>query len=116
MASFKVLVFTLSAVYAGLAGGLYAHYATFISPQPFGLLFSVRLVTMAVVGGMASIWGAIFGTTSLTLLSELLHPFGELDVVVFGGLMVVIMIFMPQGLTRGLLDLYEKRLARRLGR
>ncbi|MHB1133129.1 MAG: branched-chain amino acid ABC transporter permease [Chloroflexota bacterium] len=109
VASFKVLVFTLSAVYAGLAGGLYAHYTTFISPQPFGLLFSVRLVTMVVVGGLASIWGAIFGTASLTLLSELLHPFGDLDVIVFGLLMMLIMIFMPQGLTRGLLDLWEKR-------
>jgi branched-chain amino acid transport system permease protein len=113
VARFKLLVFTLSAVYAGLAGALYAHYTTFISPQPFGLMFSVRLVAMVVVGGLASIWGAIFGTATLTLLSELLHPFGELDVVVFGLIMMVVMIFLPQGLTRGLLDLYERRVARR---
>ncbi|MCL5108451.1 MAG: branched-chain amino acid ABC transporter permease [Chloroflexi bacterium] len=113
VASFKVLVFTLSAVYAGLAGGLYAHYTTFVSPQPFGFIFSIRLVTMVVIGGLASIWGAIFGTASLTVLSELLHPFGDLDVIVFGLIMMLVMIFMPQGLTRGLLDLYERRLARR---
>ena len=110
---YKVTVFVLSAVYAGLAGALYAHYTAFISPQPFGFMFSVRLVVMVVIGGLASIWGAIFGTTTLTMLSEVLHPFGDLDVIVFGGILIVVMIFMPQGLTRGLLDLYERRTARR---
>ena len=109
----KVTVFVVSAVYAALAGALYAHYTTFISPQPFGFMFSVRLVVMVVVGGMASIWGAIFGTATLTVLSELLHPFGDLDVIVFGAILVAVMIFLPQGLTRGALDLYERRMARR---
>ncbi|MHB1004837.1 MAG: branched-chain amino acid ABC transporter permease [Chloroflexota bacterium] len=113
VARYKVLVFVLSGVYAAFAGGLYAHYTTFISPQPFGFLFSVRLVVMVVLGGMASIWGAIFGTTALTMLSEALHPFGDLDVIVFGGILIVVMVFMPQGLTRGLLDLYERRVTRR---
>jgi branched-chain amino acid transport system permease protein len=113
VARFKLMVFVLSAVYAGLAGALYAHYTAFISPQPFSFLFSVRLVVMVVLGGMASIWGAIFGTTTLTILSEFLHPFGDLDVIVFGLILMVVMIFMPQGLTRGLLDLYERRQARR---
>ena len=110
---FKLMVFVLSAAYAALAGGLYAHYTTFISPQPFGFMFSVRLVLMVVIGGMASIWGAIFGSATLTVLGELLHPFGDLDVIVFGAILIVVMIFMPQGLTRGLLDLYERRGARR---
>lgn len=110
---YKLLVFVLSAVYAGLAGALYAHYTTFISPQPFGFLFSVRLVVMVVLGGMASIWGAIFGTATLTVLSEFLHPFGDLDVIVFGLILMVVMIFMPQGLTRGLLDLYARQRARK---
>ncbi len=105
---FKMKVFVLSAVYASLAGSLYAHYTTFVSPQPFGFLFSVRLVVMAVVGGLASIWGAIFGTAVITLLGDLLQGFGELDTVVFGLILILVMVFMPQGLFRGILDLYGR--------
>src|SRR3989304_2894800 len=103
VAHYKVKVFALSAVYASIAGSLYAHYVTFVSPQPFGFMFSVKLVVMAVVGGLASIWGAIFGAAGITLLGESLHEFGQLDVVVFGLILMVVVITMPQGLTRGLL-------------
>lgn len=107
ISQFKIKVFVLSAVYASIAGSLYAHYTTFVSPQPFGMMFSVRLVVMVVIGGLASIWGAIFGTATITFLSELLHGFGELDVIVFGLILIVVMVVMPQGLTRGLLDVLE---------
>lgn len=110
---FKMKVFVLSAVYASLAGSLYAHYTTFISPQPFGFLFSVRLVVMVVVGGLASIWGAIFGTATVTLLGDLLQSFGEMDTVVFGLILILVMIFMPQGLFRGAVEMYERRAALR---
>ena len=108
VAQYKVKVFVLSAVYASIAGSLYAHYITFVSPQPFGFLFSIRLVVMAVVGGLASIWGAIFGTAIITVLGEALHGFGQLDVILFGLTLMVVMIFMPQGVTKGLLSLYER--------
>lgn len=111
---FKVKVFVLSAVYASIAGSLYVHYTTFVSPQPFGFMFSIRLVVMVVVGGLGSIWGAVFGTSAITLLSNALQPFGELDVIVFGAILIVVMVFMPQGLTRGLIELYER--ARRRSR
>lgn len=113
LGQFKMKVFVLSAVYASLAGSLYAHYTTFVSPQPFGFLFSVRLVVMVVVGGLASVWGAIFGTATITLLGDLLQGFGEMDTVVFGLILILVMIFMPQGLFRGVLDLYEKGARRR---
>ena len=109
VAQFKMKVFVLSAVYASLAGSLYAHYTTFISPQPFGFLFSVRLVVMVVVGGLASIWGAIFGAATVTLLGDLLQPFGEMDTVVFGLILILVMIFMPQGLFRGVVEMWERR-------
>ena len=115
VAGFKVKVFVLAAVYASLAGSLYVHYLTFVSPQPFGFLFSVRLVVMAVVGGLASIWGAIFGTMAVTFMSEGLHRFGELDTILFGFLLMVVMVFLPQGLTRGLMELYERVRARPRG-
>jgi len=109
----KIWVFALSAVYASVAGSLYAHFITFISPGSFGFMFSIKLVTMCVVGGMASIWGAVFGAATLTLLPEVLAVFHDYDIVVFGLILMVVMIFMPQGLTRGVLDLWGKWVFRR---
>lgn len=112
----KLQVFTLSAVYASVAGSLYAHYITFISPSPFGLMTSIQFVVMAVVGGLSSIWGPIFGVTVVTVLTEGLKSIlpqllpwagGEYEIVVFGFILVIIMIFLPEGLTAGLTNLYE---------
>jgi branched-chain amino acid transport system permease protein len=107
--AYKVKVYVLSAIYASIAGSLYAHYVTFVSPQPFGFGFSVKLLTMVAVGGLASVWGGIFGAAAVTLLSAALQRFGDLDVTVFGIVLIVIMIYMPQGLSRGLLDLLAAR-------
>jgi branched-chain amino acid transport system permease protein len=76
---YKLQVFVYSAVLAALAGFLYAHFICFISPGSFGFMVSVRLVTMVVIGGMASIWGAVFGAALLTLLPEWLHAFADFD-------------------------------------
>jgi branched-chain amino acid transport system permease protein len=108
VAQMKVKVFVLSAVYASLAGSLYAHYVHFVSPQPFGFLFSVQLVVMAVVGGLASVWGALLGASAIKILSELLHPFGNLDVIVFGLILILVIMFLPDGLNRGLTRIAEE--------
>jgi branched-chain amino acid transport system permease protein len=107
-ARLKIWVFVVSAIYASVAGSLYAHFITFISPSSFDFMFSIKLVTMVVVGGMASIWGAAFGAATLTVLPEVLAVFHDFDIVIFGLILMVVMIFMPQGLTRGALDLWEK--------
>ena len=108
----KLQVLVLSAVYASVAGSLYVHYMRFVSPLPFDFGASVKLVVMAVVGGLASVWGAPFGAAAVTLLTvslrELLpklidNASGEHTVIVYGLILIVIMIFMPEGLTRGLL-------------
>ena len=104
----KTGVFVLSAIFAALAGFLYAHLVSFISPNSFDFLVSVRLVTMVVIGGMASIWGSLLGASLLTILPEWLHVFSDYEMVVYGMILMTIMIFLPQGLTRGLLDLYER--------
>ncbi len=57
----KLLIFVVSALYASLAGSLLAHTINFIAPSSFGFMFSIKLVTMVVVGGMASIWGSLLG-------------------------------------------------------
>jgi len=107
----KTGVFVLSAIFAALAGFLYAHLVSFISPNSFDFLVSIRLVTMVVVGGMASIWGSLLGASLLTILPEWLHVFSEFEMIVYGLILMSIMIFLPQGLTRGLLDLHERSVA-----
>ena len=104
----KLSVFVLSAGFAAVAGFLYAHFVSFISPGSFDFLVSVRMVTMVVIGGMASIWGALFGATLMTLLPETLHAFAEFEMLVYGLILMCVMIFMPRGLTRGLMDIYER--------
>jgi len=103
----KVHIFVLSALLAAVGGFLYAHLVSFISPSSFDFLVSVRMVTMVVIGGMASIWGALLGATLMTILPETLTVFHEYEMIVYGLIMIVIMILLPQGLFRGVLDIYE---------
>ena len=104
----KLQVFVFSAAFAALSGFYYAHLISFISPETFSFLVSVRLVTMVVIGGMASIWGSLLGASLLTMLPEWLHAFSDYEMVVYGLILMLVMIFMPQGLTRGILDVYER--------
>ena len=101
IAKHKRFVFVLSAVYAGVAGTLYAHHLTFVAPSSFGFHFSVQLLTMVVLGGMASIWGAVAGAFFLTSLPEFLRMFEEIDILIYGGLLIACMMFMPDGLAGG---------------
>lgn len=103
----KLQIFMFSAALGAIAGFLYAHFVMFISPESFGFMVSIKMVTMVVIGGMASVWGAILGAALLTLLPEVLHSFAEYEMIIFGLILMIVMIFMPQGLTRGLLDIYE---------
>lgn len=114
VARFKVAIFVLSAVYAALAGWLYAHYITFLSPSSFGFLFSVKLVTMVVIGSLGSIWGGIFGAALLTSLPEFLFVFEKYETTVFGLILILVMIFMPRGLLRGVEDLVLRVLESRV--
>ncbi|WP_022854436.1 branched-chain amino acid ABC transporter permease [Thermodesulfatator atlanticus] len=98
----KLIVFVFSACLAGLAGSLYAHFAMFIAPTSFTFLHSVKLVTMVVIGGIASIWGALLGAVVLTILPEVLTIFEDYDVLIFGTILILIMIFLPEGLFKGL--------------
>jgi len=107
-AKYKIQVFVLSAVYASLAGSLYAHFITFLNPTPFGFHFSIVLVAMVAVGGMASVWGAMIGAALLTILPEYLRAFQDYDILIYGSTLLVIMMFLPQGLFAGILGLIKK--------
>lgn len=97
-ANTKLSIFVFSAVLAGLAGFLYAHMVTFISPGSFSFLMSIKLVAMVVIGGMASIWGSLIGAALLTLLPEFLHVFSDYEMVIYGLILMLVMIFFPEGL------------------
>lgn len=95
---FKVLVFVLSAVIASATGSLMAHYIGFITPTVSSFFHSIELVTMVVVGGMASIFGSVVGAAILTMLPQLLSGFEGFELVAFGAILMLTMIFMPRGL------------------
>ncbi len=101
IAKYKLLVFVLSAVFAAIAGVLYAHYLTFVAPTSFSFMFSVGLITMVVLGGMSSLWGAVAGAFFLTVLPQFLQVFEKFEVLIFGAILVVGMMFMPEGLVGG---------------
>jgi len=106
---YKTKIFVLSAVFASLAGSLYAHYVTFISPRSFDFYYSIQVVTMVIVGGMGSLWGAFFGAALLTLLSEVLHVAEKYNIVVYGSLLTLVLVFLPEGFLVGLYHFYRRR-------
>ncbi|MFO8085443.1 MAG: branched-chain amino acid ABC transporter permease [Desulfobacterales bacterium] len=109
----KLKIFVFSAALSALAGFFYAHMISFISPESFSFLVSVKIVTMVVIGGMASIWGSLLGASLLTMLPEWLHAFSDFEMVIYGLILMVVMIITPQGLTRGILDIYERSESKR---
>ena len=94
----KLIIFVISAGFAAIAGFLYAHYVTFLSPGSFSLHFSILLVTMVAVGGMEHLWGAIIGTAVLTVLPEYLRFFQDFDILIYGVILMAIMLLRPEGL------------------
>jgi branched-chain amino acid transport system permease protein len=101
-------IMMLSGFMAALGGGLYAHYIGYLSPGPFDVGFSIRLLLIVAVGGFASIWGVLFGVAFVTLIGEMLKPLGSYDVIAYGALLIVAIILFPRGLLAGLGGLLPK--------
>jgi branched-chain amino acid transport system permease protein len=97
-ARIKATIFVLSAAGASLMGSVTAHYLGFVTPQVASFLTSVELLTMVVVGGMASLGGSVVGAAVLTVLPQLLSRFEGAETAVFGLVLAVTMIAMPRGL------------------
>ena len=95
---FKVRAFVLSAVLASIMGSLTAHYVGFVTPGLAGFFHSIELVTMVVIGGMASVFGSIIGAALLTMLPQVLSAFEGWETVIFGAILMLTMIFLPRGL------------------
>ena len=109
----KVQIFALSALISSLAGSLYAHTMTFVSPVAFGFNFSVELLTMVVIGGLGSIYGSFLGAALLTLLPEFLRFMHDYDIIFYGLLLILMIMFMPGGLVRGFPAIFTKLTGKR---
>ncbi|MEV5891903.1 branched-chain amino acid ABC transporter permease [Nonomuraea fuscirosea] len=110
---YKLVVFALSATFAGLAGGIYCFYTGYVAPGSFPVLISIQYIVMAVVGGLGTIWGAVVGATAITLLVQGLDRLASLpgmptyapsvlSYAVYALVLIVVVLFMPRGLVPAL--------------
>ncbi|MBI3944287.1 MAG: branched-chain amino acid ABC transporter permease [Armatimonadetes bacterium] len=95
---YKVRAFTIGAFFAGVAGGLLGHYITILVPKEFGFLNSIEVVVMVVLGGMGSITGSVLAAAGLTYLSEALRAVGDVRMILYSLLLILLMLTRPQGL------------------
>jgi len=98
---YKVESFAIGTFLAGISGGLYAHLLQYINPADFGFAKSFDLLNFVVIGGLGSIPGTVLGTTVLSLAPEFLRFVKEYRMLIYGGLMVLMMIFRPHGILGG---------------
>lgn len=98
VARYKVVIFVMSAVFASLMGSVTAHYVGFVTPNFADFFHSIELVTMVVIGGMASVYGSLVGAVLLTALPQALATFEGWETVIFGAILMLCMIFLPKGL------------------
>ncbi len=114
-AQVKLQALVMSTMMASLAGSLYAHFQAAVSPKPFDFLASLELVVMAATGGVGTIWGAPLGVTIILGIGEFLrtnlHAWGagsEIEPIIFGLILILIMIFMPDGMAKQISKLVRR--------
>lgn len=95
---YKTLGFTVSAVFAGVAGALYAGYLGILNPGSFGFMRSIEILVMVVLGGMGSMLGSVVSATVLTAVPELLRELSDYRMIAYSLLLIIVMIFKPSGL------------------
>ncbi len=102
---YLILAFTLSAILAGLAGVLYAHYIRFISPSLLSMNYIFMIIIMVIVGGRSTLPGPILGAIIYVLFLEILRFTNEFRIVAFGVIFLICIVFMPQGIYPALASL-----------
>jgi branched-chain amino acid transport system permease protein len=105
---YKLLAFSLSGLFAGVAGGLYAHFMPVVGPSTLDLLLSFQAIIWVVFGGIATIYGPIAGVFILVPLTEFLRVGTEIRMLLFASVVLLILLFMPEGLTTRVRDKIEK--------
>jgi len=108
LVKYKIIAFTISAFYAGIAGSLYAHFIMFVSPENFDIMLSIEYLVMLVVGGIGYLWGAVLGSIFVTLLPEVIRlsvrflpewlEIHDLQLFLYGLIIIIFLIFEPEGL------------------
>jgi branched-chain amino acid transport system permease protein len=106
IAKYKVRAFVIAAFFAGVAGGLYGHSGVNLAPANAGFQLSFEIIIMVVLGGMGSISGAVLAAIILSILPELLREFSQYRLIVYALLLILMMIFRPQGLF-GVKEIWE---------
>jgi branched-chain amino acid transport system permease protein len=98
IARYKLAAFVVAAVYASVAGSLFAHFIGFISPEVFGLSMVTLSFTMLYLGGIGTIWGPIIGAVIVSMLPEAFRGLKELQDIAYAAVLILILIFFPKGL------------------
>jgi branched-chain amino acid transport system permease protein len=95
---YKILCFGVGAFFAGLGGGLLAHYMRFLHPKTFDFMKSIEQLCMVVLGGLGNIWGSFVGATILTVAPEMLRSVADLRLLIYGLVLILMMRLRPQGI------------------
>jgi branched-chain amino acid transport system permease protein len=101
---YKVATFTLAAALAGLAGSLFAHFQSAFNASVFNVGLSIELLIMIVVGSVTTPWGALFGALFVTILPSFLEDFEHYKLLIYGVIMTAVMIYMPDGFGKGVVE------------
>ena len=114
---YKVLAFGISSYFVAVAGGIYSYFFTFIDPSfVFGIFTSVTMVLMAILGGRGTLWGPVLGAFIMQPLSDwIIGKFGgtQIHLTIFGGILLLVMLFMPNGILPTLTEFLDKRVKAR---
>ena len=94
----RIFVFIVGCTFAGFAGSIMAHYLRQINPETFAIHTSIDIIVFCAAGGFGNIIGAVVGATSLTMIGELLYGIGTYKSLVFGAMLILIVLFLPEGI------------------
>lgn len=94
----QIVMFVAGSVFASVAGALYAHWLGVVSPTTFGLDLSIGIFLMAILGGLGSMWGVVIGAAFYVFIPQQLQALSEYQNIIYGGLLVVIIIVLPDGI------------------
>jgi branched-chain amino acid transport system permease protein len=109
---YKMLAFAVGGFFAGIAGGLYAHFMKIAGPSSLDMMLSFQAIIWTVFGGIVSIYGAVVGVYVLYPLMELLRVVPELRLLIFAAIVIVILLFMPEGIAVWIRDKIERECPR----
>jgi branched-chain amino acid transport system permease protein len=96
--SYKVLAFVMGSFFAGVAGGLFAHFLSYLNPNSFTFIKSIEVIAMVVLGGMGSVSGSVLAAIILTVMPEVLRPVKDYRMVLYSLMLIILMITRPGGL------------------